>query len=190
MVFFRGSEPNDANTKAKTAMNSDFLIYLGFFVLIGVLFIFIFLKEQQLNKKFSKYTIVIENLINENYELKKKIQEFQNTSKHDDINITDISNLIDIKVAEALNKKISPIVYNIKNIEQIIEDFHNDQQDKLVKLEEYTKNFARITPPSFDSQEDKIIKLFNDGKSVENIAKDLKIGVGRVNMVLKFHKVI
>ncbi|EPJ2171569.1 DUF6115 domain-containing protein, partial [Campylobacter jejuni] len=48
---------------------------------------------------------------------------------------------------------------------------------------------AKLTP-NYDTEEQKIENLFKEGKSIEQIAKDLRIGTGNVELVLKFKKLI
>ncbi|PPB66468.1 hypothetical protein [Campylobacter hyointestinalis] len=168
-------------------MGSEVLIYICFSVILVVMFVYLNLKDKEARKKFSKFEIVLEELIKENYQLKKQISSLPKTQVNDDSGI--------IKVAlehvdEALNLKVAPMLESLKSIEKVIDDFQNDQQNRLYSLEERTKTFTKITPPSFDSEEDRIIELYNAGKSVESIARDLRLSVGRINMVLKFHKVI
>ena len=80
-----------------------------------------------------------------------------------------------------------PIIRAIKSIERVIDDFANEQKDRMFNLEERTRDINKITP-SVINEEEQILKMFKDGKSAAMIAKDLHVGMGRVEFVLKFHK--
>lgn len=175
-------------------MNNEIIIYIAFGIILILTYIFNYIKDKESIRKFNKFELVLESLIKENYELKKLILEQgdkeNNIQIESKIDMEDILKHVDLKVGEVVNSKVIPILDSLKGIEHIIGDFQNEQQNRLYNLEERTKTITKITPPSFDTEENRIIELYNMGKSIESIARDLRLGVGRVNMVLKFHKVI
>ena len=67
--------------------------------------------------------------------------------------------------------------------------FQNEQQDKLYSIEERTKSITKLSPND-NNDESKIVAMYQSGKSKENIAKDLRIGIGKVEFVLKFHGIL
>ncbi|WP_205569804.1 DUF6115 domain-containing protein, partial [Klebsiella pneumoniae] len=85
--------------------------------------------------------------------------------------------------------KILPILKSLQGMEHIIEQFQNEQQERLLSLEQKAQSITKLTP-NYDAEEQKIIDLFKEGKSIEQIAKDLRIGTGNVELVLKFKKII
>lgn len=174
-------------------MSSEIFIYVGFGLLFLVLFGLIYSRDAQSNSKFAKFELVLEGLIKENYQLKKQLngQLNQPIVMQNDINLKDIYDQIDAKITDGINAKVIPMLESVKSIEKVIDDFQNDQQNRIYNLEERTKTISKITPPGFDdNDENRIIQLYSSGKSIENIARDLRLSVGRVIMVLKFHKVI
>lgn len=60
-------------------------------------------------------------------------------------------------------------------MEHIIEDFQNEQQNRILNLEQKAQSMTKLTP-NYDTEEQKIVDLFKEGKSIEQIAKDLRIG--------------
>ena len=91
------------------------------------------------------------------------------------------------KLQTELNEKIVPIIKAIKSIERVIDEFASEQKDRIFTLEERTRDIGKITPSAQD-EEEQIVRMFNSGKSIESIAKDLHLGVGRVEFVLKLHQ--
>lgn len=174
-------------------MSNELLLYIAFILLLGVFGAILWLRDKQVNAKFSKFELAIEGLIKENYQLKKQIKEIPQTPQivQNNIDIDEINSQIELKIGEGLIQKISPIIENVRIIEQAVNEIKEEQQERLYSLEERTKSIGKITPPSFDANhENRVVEMFRSGKSPEMIAKDLQLGVGQVTMILKFKKEI
>lgn len=172
-------------------MSNELLLYIAFILLLGVFGAILWLRDKQVNAKFSKFELAIEGLIKENYQLKKQIKEIPQTPPIVQNNIDEINSQIELKIGEGLIQKISPIIENVRIIEQAVNEIKEEQQERLYSLEERTKSIGKITPPSFDANhENRVVEMFRSGKSPEMIAKDLQLGVGQVTMILKFKKEI
>ena len=97
------------------------------------------------------------------------------------------------KVMEALVQENHAIK---KRLEQIATRNLNDAENIDVEaLEEriLSKIDSRVNSkiiPDENNDESRILAMYQSGKSKETIAKDLRIGVGKVEFVLKFHGVL
>ena len=169
-------------------MGSDFLIFIGFGVVLILIFLIVVFKDMQANKKFARYEKVLEGVIQENHNLKKQIQNLS-ASSDAEFDADYIESKLELKLNEQINSKIIPILNALRGIENSIDNFHSEQQDRLYTLEERTKNIGKITSASESNDEKRIIELYGEGKSIENIAKDLRIGVGKVELALKLYKI-
>ena len=67
----------------------------------------------------------------------------------------------------------------------MIDDFANEQKDRMFNLEERTRDINKIAP-SVINEEEQILKMFKDGKSAAMIAKDLHVGMGELSLCLNF----
>ena len=174
-------------------MSNELLLYIAFILLLAVFGAIFWLREKQINAKFSKFELAIEGLIKENYQLKKQIKDNakpQEINKND-IDMDEINHIIELKINEGLIQKISPILQNVHIIEQAVNEIKDEQQERLYSLEERTKSIGKITPPSFEANnENRVVEMFRAGKTPEAIARDLQLGVGQVTMILKFKKEI
>ncbi len=56
-------------------MSNELLLYIAFILLLAVFGAIFWLREKQINAKFSKFELAIEGLIKENYQLKKQIKD-------------------------------------------------------------------------------------------------------------------
>ena len=174
-------------------MSNELLLYIAFILLLAVFGAIFWLREKQINAKFSKFELAIKRLIKENYQLKKQIKDNAKPQEiiKNDIDMDEINHIIELKINEGLIQKISPILQNVHIIEQAVNEIKDEQQERLYSLEERTKSIGKITPPSFEANnENRVVEMFRAGKTPEAIARDLQLGVGQVTMILKFKKEI
>ena len=165
----------------------EIYIFLGFGIVLAIIVALILIKDSETNKKFARFERAIESVMQENFNLKKQIsmlegEAFKNSEQYEPLK-KQIKENIDLQI----NEKIVPIIRAIKSIERVIDDFATEQKDRIVSLEERTRDINKIAP-SVINEEEQILKMFKDGKSAAMIAKDLHVGMGRVEFVLKFHK--
>ena len=165
----------------------EIYIFLGFGIVLAIIIALIFIKDSETNKKFTRYERAIESAIQENYNLKKQLATLASFKSDDDEQLKDVKDELKEQINEQINEKIVPIIRAIKSIERVIDDFANEQKDRMFNLEERTRYINKIAP-SVINEEEQILKMFKDGKSAAMIAKDLHVGMGRVEFVLKFHK--
>ena len=165
----------------------EIYIFLGFGIVLAIIIALIFIKDSETNKKFTRYERAIESAIQENYNLKKQLAALGSFKPDDDEQLKDVKDELKEQINEQINEKIVPIIRAIKSIERVIDDFANEQKDRMFNLEERTRDINKIAP-SVINEEEQILKMFKDGKSAAMIAKDLHVGMGRVEFVLKFHK--
>ena len=165
----------------------EIYIFLGFGIVLAIIIALIFIKDSETNKKFARYERAIESAMQENYNLKKQLVALASFKPDDDEQLKDVKDELKEQINEQINEKIVPIIRAIKSIERVIDDFANEQKDRMFNLEERTRDISKIAP-SVINEEEQILKMFKDGKSAAMIAKDLHVGMGRVEFVLKFHK--
>ena len=167
----------------------DNVIYLVFLVVILVAMLaYMNIKDKESNAKIAKLQGVIEDITKELHYFRKELG-VKDENTEEDYKITLLKEELNIELEKQISAKINPVLRTLKTMENIIEDFQNEQQNRLLNLEQKAKSMAKLTP-NFDSEEQKIENLFKEGKSIEQIAKDLRLGTGNVELVLKFKKLI
>lgn len=163
-------------------------MFVVFGVILASMLGLIFLKDAEANKKFQRYEKALEGVIQENFALKKQLSTLLSVKDGEIVDIGMLQDSLDQKIEGTLNEKIIPIFNSLKSIESTIDEFQNEQQSRLYNLEERTRDFTKITPPDTQVEEEQILRLFNEGKSKETIAKNLRLGLGRVEFVLKMYR--
>lgn len=164
------------------------IFMLGLIAVLIIFFVILMVKENESNKRFARYEKALEGLMQENFALKKQIEKFEFPIS-ENMDQTIIETALTKKFNKMLDDRLNPIFGALTNMGNVIDEFANDQQSRLFNLEERTREINKITP-NVQGEEEQIIKMFNDGKSIENIAKDMRIGVGRVELVLKLNSLV
>lgn len=182
-------------------MSIDLLIMISLALLILAGLAWGWMTIQGLQNKLSNHTKSFDKLMQINYQLNKELSELKKelnsvammtASSRSGVafSLEEISRRIDARINEALASRVMPMLESLRRLESSVDDFTNEHEERMLDLEERTKSIGKITPPSFSAEEDKIESLFNAGKSAEEIARDMHITVGKVNMVLRLRKLI
>ena len=160
-------------------MNSDLMIFAIFGLILTILFVLVFVKDLEVSRKFSRYEKAIEGLIQELHAVKKQVANLDR-SESAEFDAAQIESSLEQRLNEKINQKI----------ESSIDSFQSQQQDRLFTLEERTKSISKITAPNGEDDEKRIVQMYSEGKSVESIAKELCVGVGKVELTLKLRELI
>lgn len=171
---------------------TDIMIFIAFGIVLMIIIAVIFMKDAETTRKFSKYEKILDNLMKENHSIKKQLStlEIVTNLPKEDGDLQDIEEKLSAKIQSQIDNKIIPIINSIESIENTIRNFQSEQQDRIYNLEERTKSITKISPPNSGSDEEKIVSLYNSGLSIENIAKDLQLSVGKVNLILKIRGLV
>ena len=170
-------------------MNSDLMIFAIFGLILTILFVLVFVKDLEVSRKFSRYEKAIEGLIQELHAVKKQVANFSQ-SEPAEFDVVQLENNLEQRLNEKINQKITPIINTLQSIESSIDSFQSQQQDRLFTLEERTKSISKISAPNGEDDEKRIVQMYSEGKSVESIAKELCVGVGKVELTLKLRELI
>lgn len=157
----------------------DLILVALLSVAVFFLFVFVYVRESAINKKLKLYEKTFD-LLNQNiHKLEKEVKS---------------------KAAQAIETQGSQDMEEFSEVSKlIIEKFHELQKDNLefkeslveryLDLEAKMKPLTSVTPSSTGLDENKIVTLFSNGFSIEEIAKQLRIGTGEVEFVLKLHDI-
>ncbi|AJD02467.1 hypothetical protein [Campylobacter lari] len=173
-------------------MGSDLLLWLVVALLIFAMFAYMMIKEKENIAKINELGKMIEDL-NKQYHYLKKESLGEQEQEKEEIDTEVIKEELKEELLQVLEQKINqniiPILNALKEVEEVIEEFQSEQKNRLLNLEQKTQSITKLSP-SYDNEEQKVIELFNQKKSIEQIAKDLRIGMGRVELILKFNKLL
>jgi len=156
------------------------IIALSF--LVFILFLLVYIRDQEVSKKLKLYEKIIEDLNRENHVISKKLEKVL-SQKPVDFDAVQIQ--IRTEVRDEVQKSLTPLVESIEEIEGVMQNFQDEQIRRIDALEDGKKTVNFIAPNMVDSNEKLIISQYKKGKSEAMIAKDLRIGIGEVDLILK-----
>jgi len=163
-------------------MNIDTVAIMALGIFEVILFFLIFIRDQEITRKFRLYEKAIEDLSRENHKL---YQEIKNIPSSESFEAKNINVQVQKEVREEVRKSLMPMVDSIKEIENVMSNFQNEQIDRIDALEN-SKKKVNFTPRDMvESNEKLIIANYKNGKSEAMIAKDLRISIGEVDLILK-----
>jgi len=157
----------------------DYIIIglLIFFIII--IYIYLIVKDNETNKKFYLYEKAIEDLNKKIFDLEKNKQE-----KDTETNTKYFQNYIDEKLKEDIQNITVFVLNSKKEMESELSNVKNDILKQVEYISEKIKNFASMQQ-TYQTNDKKIISLYNEGLNVNEIARNLRIGIGEVELVLK-----
>ncbi len=157
------------------------IIALG--VLVLILFVFLLLRDNEINKKFSIYEKVIEDLNQQNFKLSYAVKEL--SSKENSVDLELLQDEIEKRIKQKIETSLKPTMVALAQIQDAMEKFQNDQIKRIERLESRAKEINFVPPNRNESNEKLVISQYKSGKNESQIAKDLRIGVGEVDFILK-----
>ncbi len=158
----------------------DLILVALISIAVFFLFIFVYIRESAINKKLKLYEKTFD-LLNQNiHKLEKEIKAKNSVHHGGGASATELEEFSEVSRV-------------------IIDKFHELQKDNLefkesiveryLDLENKVRPLTSVTPSSTGLDENKIVTLFSNGFSIEEIAKQLRIGTGEVEFVLKLHDI-
>ncbi len=163
-------------------MSIDVLAFIGLALLVVIIFLMVYIRDIEINKKLSIYERSIEELNYQNHVLNKALKDLGNKESFD-------AKTFEKKMLELTKQEVQqtviPMVSSLQDIESIIERFKEEQTARIDRLESRTKEMSGLPTGTSSSNEKMIVAQYARGRSEAEIAKDLRIGIGEVDLVLK-----
>lgn len=166
-------------------MSIETLAFIALAALVVIIFLMVYIRDVEVNKKLLIYEKSIEELNYQNHVLNKTLNELSMTTKETDVDPKALESKILNHVKEEIHQSVFPLIGSLKDVEKIMQNFRDEQSARIDRLESRTKemSFASSSPSS--SNEKVIVSQYAKGRSEAEIAKDLRIGIGEVDLVLK-----
>jgi transcriptional regulator len=164
-------------------------ISLGFGLL--VVMVFLYLKDNELNKKLRRFENTIENLNFDIYELKKKMEEQDEFIKKgireaqsQTITEQEINKKIETKVEKDIQRVMAPLVESLSDFDTTLKSMQDSVDKKMSNLNDQVKGVAAIPSTATSIDSIKVIDLYKQGMSRDEIAKNLRTTKGEVDFIL------
>jgi len=154
-------------------------------ILAVSLIAYMYIKEAQVTKRFSTFEKSIEDLNVQIFKLQKSVKKVES----DGDELESLKNSLGISIkSEIINEVTQKLEILNKSLTELTNSFYTQKEqvdNKLYSFEERTKDFLTLSANSNAVDNDKIISLYKAGASIDTIAKDLRVGKGEVEFVLR-----
>lgn len=166
---------------------SEELLYAVFvLILLCASLAYFYIKDRENVHKIVRLEHAIEDINKHLHYLRKSVDE---SASKPVLDADSLKDEIKISLDREINSKILPILKSLQGFENVIEEFQNEQENRLANLEQRAQNMSKLSPDSL-GDEAKIVELFRQGKSIAQIAKDLRISTGNVEFTLKMKDLV
>ncbi len=168
-------------------LDTDLLVFGGFGAVLMLIIFYIMVKDGEQSKKISYLEHSIDRLHNQIYHTERELKALQNKQQGRQeqppptMDNEEISQLINSEVKRVLE----PISAALNETESSMKDFQSSMQDRFDTVENRVKQTVMM-PETNMNDEEKIVSLYKEGKSVDDIAKQFRIGAGEVELIIKF----
>lgn len=152
-----------------------FLVCVGGigFVLVCVL-AYMIIKDKDTSKRISRFETAIETIVKEVYKVQKIQQKLESAQASQEFLTT-----------ENGESKFNATNDKLIELDKDIDLLRNHYDEKIMSLENRIREYGSFSSSGGDIDEKKIIDMFQNGFSVDSIAKELHIGRGEVEFTLK-----
>ena len=167
-------------------LSEVFIVILG--VIIILLIVYMYIKEQDINKKFKILATRRDTTNRQLFTLSKNLsKEIDNHKKEVEIEISlalDNTNSnhfqIDISEINAMKQVLEQLMYDVENIQGI--------NSRVLSLETGMKN-AVLDRNSSVNKSQQIVTFYKDGRTIEDISRELHISRTEVEFALKLARI-
>lgn len=163
-------------------MSIETLAFIALAALVVIIFLMVYIRDIEISKKLAIYERSIEELNYQNHVLNKALKDLSVKESFDAKTFE--RKLIELTKSE-IQQTVLPMVTSLQDIESIIETFKEEQTARIDRLESRTKEMSGLPTGTSSSNEKMIVAQYARGRSEAEIAKDLRIGIGEVDLVLK-----
>jgi chromosome segregation ATPase len=159
----------------------DMIVFIAFALVMLLLIAFFYFRDKSVFRKLAAYEHAIDDLNNRLYELEACCKEGE------EMDFTKALEKVEERLDEKLNELGDPLLRTIRAIKAMESNFTALEErinSRIEKIEESTK-LTSMTNNSINANEARIIELFKEGKSIEKIAKKVRVPQGEVELILR-----
>ena len=155
-------------------------------LVILYLLYYVYTKDTTYSKNIRSVASVVEDLNRELFYLKQQLQKAQQSLSSNSGRMSDEE--IYQEIERSVYDMVHPLSMALKQLQENIDTIEVDIQQRIAQLESGVKQIS--IPTSIHANDDeKIISLYQQGVTVDTIAKELHLSKPEVEFVLKINKI-
>lgn len=162
--------------------NLSMMCSIACLVIVIVLVVANYLRSMDTYKRLRRFERGIEDLNKEMYKIKKWIKDNELENQYTN---SALSNKIKAEVRDAINNGLIKVQRQIEILESDINKQNDYMEEKTLMLEEKLRELNYMPSNGNTIDEKRINALFRDGWSIDAIAKEMRLGKGEVEFILK-----
>ena len=167
-------------------MIMELVVMIVFAVVLILLIGYFYLKDKSQSEKLIAYEKAIDDLNSRLHDVEE--QDSSGVVIADDSSIKKECEEVEKRVTEQINElgdHVLNTIRSLKDIEMKIQDLDQRSSQEIKQLQQSIKQFTLISPTNSTANEDIVLDLYKKGYSAEEIAKNERIPIGEVELILK-----
>lgn len=163
----------------------EYVIVAMALVILYLLY-YVYTKDMSYSRNIRSVASVVEDLNREIFYLKKELQDTEKAIKKAPTRMSDDE--IYQEIERSVYDMVHPLSIALQEIQKNVESIEVEIESRIAQLESGVKQIS--IPSSVHGHDDeKIISLYQQGISIDTIAKELHISQPEVEFVLKINKI-
>jgi len=163
----------------------EYVIVAMALVILYLLY-YVYTKDMSYSRNIRSVASVVEDLNREIFYLKKELQDTEKAIKKTPTRMSDDE--IYQEIERSVYDMVHPLSIALQEIQKNVESIEIEIESRIAQLESGVKQIS--IPSSVHGHDDeKIISLYQQGISIDTIAKELHISQPEVEFVLKINKI-
>ena len=138
-------------------MSIETLAFIALGALIVIIFLMVYIRDIEVNKKLTVYEKSIEELNYQNHVLNKMVNELEHEMKFDP---KELEQRVVQKTKDEIQHSLLPVVSSLKDVERIMQHFRDEQIARIDRIENRTKELT-MTSSAPSTSNEKIILIYN-----------------------------
>ncbi|WP_456452169.1 DUF6115 domain-containing protein [Hydrogenimonas sp.] len=169
-------------------MNETVLMIGGLAAVLLIVVLYMAVKDRETSRKMAMMEAGIDGLNQEIFKIAKEMERLRK-EVHEEMMRFELERRQEHEPSEQLlNKKLQPFVLQIQHLQERVDAMSDELQERVEKLDGKVRQVAFATEHAAPDEQ-KILQLHAQGLDSETIAKQLRLGKGEVELVLKFSKI-
>ncbi len=161
----------------------------GLALVMLIIVIYMAVKDRETSRKIGMMEAGIDGMNREIFKLSKEVDRMKKELREELMRLELEQRHEGSDASEqSINKKLQPFVLQIQHLQEQIDAIHTELQERVEQLDGKVRQVTFATDHSAPDEQ-KILQLHAQGLDSETIAKQLRIGKGEVELVLKFSKI-
>jgi uncharacterized protein (DUF3084 family) len=169
-------------------VNETVLITGGLAVVMLIIVLYMAVRDRETSRKMAMMEAGIDGLNQEIFKIAKELDRLRK-EVHEEMMRFELEQRQDHEPSEQmLNKKLQPFVLRIQQLQERVDAMDEELRERVGELDGRVRQIA-FAADHAAPDEQKILQLHAQGLDSETIAKQLRLGKGEVELVLKFSKI-